>query len=673
MLTLTKTTILNVDDHEAGRYARSRALRNAGFEVLEASSGAEALQLVNSRRPPLVLLDINLPDMTGYDVCRQIKTASATSGILVLHVSATFVKGSDQKRGLEGGADGYLAEPVDPDVLVATVNAYLRLRSAEEALRESEERFRAAFEDAPIGMALVNFDHRIFRANRALAEMLGYRPEELMSLTIDELGLPEETEKNSLPLRQLFTGELDGYQLERRCRNKKRNVIWINLIGRAVRNADGKILYGLVMAENISERKRSEEERERLLAAEQKARSNAEAANRAKDQFLATVSHELRTPLGAILGWARILRNQVSDPQTTARGLEAIERNATAQAQLIEDILDVSRIISGKLRLIPQAVDFISVVRAALESIKPAVEARRIRIETRLNVPAVSVRGDPSRLQQVIWNLLSNAVKFSPEGGQVQVGLELVDPHHVEVSVVDAGHGIPAAFLPHMFEPFRQADATTTRRYGGLGLGLSIVKQLVELHGGTIEAVSEGEGKGATLKLRLPLADQFAEVETVPKDPETTRQRSRPELPMKLPRVLEGIKVLVVDDEADARDLLDFILQKAGATVELAASTGEALALLDISRPTILVADIGMPGEDGYELIRRVRALSQPDLALLPAMALTAYARAEERAQAFSAGFQSHMTKPVEPSELIATIARMLEEAGKLRRLGQSS
>ena len=259
MLTLAKTTILNVDDHEAGRYARSRALRNAGFEVLEASSGAEALQLVNLRRPPLVLLDINLPDMTGYEVCRQIKIASATSGILVLHVSATFVKGSDQKRGLEGGADGYLAEPVDPDVLVATVNAYLRLRSAEEALRDSEERFRAAFEDAPIGMALVNFDHGIFRANRALSEMLGYRPEELTSLSIDELGLPEDTEKSSLPLRQLFTGELDGYQLERRCRNKKRNVIWINLIGRAVRNSDGKILYGLVMAENISERKRSEE------------------------------------------------------------------------------------------------------------------------------------------------------------------------------------------------------------------------------------------------------------------------------------------------------------------------------------------------------------------------------------------------------------------------------
>jgi len=667
-----RTTILNVDDHEAGRYARSRALRNAGFEVLEASSGAEALQLVNSQRPALVLLDINLPDMTGYEVCRQIKAASVTSGILVLHVSATFVKGSDQKRGLEGGADGYLAEPVDPDVLVATVNAYLRLRSTEEALRESEERFRAAFEDAPIGMALVNFDHKVFRANKALSEILGCAPEELSGLSIDELGLPEEAEKSSMPLTQLFTGETDGYQLERRCRSKKRDVIWINLIGRAVRDSNGKILYGLVMAENISERKRSEEQRERLLAAEQKARSDAEAANRAKDQFLATVSHELRTPLGAILGWARILRNQTSDPKTTARGLEAIERNATAQAQLIEDILDVSRIISGKLRLLPQNVELTAVVRAAVDSIKPAVEARRIRLETKLNSPAVTVRGDPSRLQQVIWNLLSNAVKFSPEGGKVQLGLELAGPHHVEVTVVDAGHGIPAAFLPHMFEPFRQADASTTRRYGGLGLGLSIVKQLVELHGGTIEAVSEGEGKGATLKLRLPVHAQDAEAETVPQDPETTRKRSRPELPIKLPRLLEGIKVLVVDDELDARDLLDFILQKAGATVELAASTAEALELLGVSQPDLLVADIGMPGEDGYELIRRVRASSQA-FALLPAMALTAYARAEERAQAFSAGFQFHMTKPVEPAELIATIARMLEEARTVKGLGQSS
>ena len=251
----------------------------------------------------------------------------------------------------------------------------------------------------------------------------------------------------------------------------------------------------------------------------------------------------------------------------TAHSLEAIERNATAQARLIEDILDVARIISGKLRLISQIVDLTGVVRAAVDSIKPAVEGRRIRLETRLNAPAVSVRGDPNRLQQVIWNLLSNAVKFSPEGGQVEVGVELADPHHVEVTVVDAGPGIPTAFLPHMFEPFRQADASTTRRPGGLGLGLSIVKQLVELHGGTIEAVSEGEGKGATLRLRLPVAVQGAEVETVPQGADTTRKRSRPELPMKLPRLLAGIKVLVVDDEPDARDLLDFILQKDGATV----------------------------------------------------------------------------------------------------------
>ncbi|HEX2524371.1 MAG TPA: ATP-binding protein, partial [Terriglobia bacterium] len=587
MLTLTKTTILNVDDHEAGRYARSRALRNAGFEVLEASSGAEALDLVHSQHPPLVLLDINLPDMTGYDVCRQIKTASATSGILVLHVSATFVKGSDQKRGLEGGADGYLAEPVDPDVLVATVNAYLRLRSAEEALRDSEERFRAAFEDAPIGMALVNFDHAIFRANRALSEMFGYTPEEMTTLSVEELGLPEEIEKSSLPLRQLFAGEMDGYQLERRCRNKKRRVIWVNLIGRAVRNADGKILYGLVMAENISERKRSEEQRDALLAAEQKARSNAEAANRAKDQFLATVSHELRTPLGAILGWARILRHQTNDLQTTARGLEAIERNATAQAQLIEDILDVSRIISGKLRLIPQTVDLLAVVRAAVDSIRPAVEARRIGLETSINAPAVLVLGDPDRLQQVIWNLLSNAVKFSPEKGRVQLAVDVVNSDHVELTVVDAGHGIPAAFLPHVFEPFRQADASTTRKHGGLGLGLSIVKQLAELHGGTIDAFSEGEGKGATLRLRLPIVAQDADAQTLLKT-EPAPKRSHLELPTKLPRLLEGLKILAVDDELDARELLAFILQKGGAVVELAASTTEALELLQVSRPDLL-------------------------------------------------------------------------------------
>src|SRR5262245_4048058 len=521
MATNLKTTVLNVDDHEAGRYARTRALRNAGFDVLEATTGADALNLVKEKRPQLVLLDINLPDMTGYDVCRQIKDTAATSRIIVLHVSATFVKGSDQTRGLEGGADGYLTEPVDQEVLIATVNAYLRLRSAEEALRESEARFRAAFEDAPTGKALVNFSHRIFRPNQALSEMLGYQADELSNLRIEDLAVPEEKERLSSLLEQLFAGESDGgYRLESRCLSKSGDMIWVSLTGSTIQNVDGKILYGFVMLEDVSDRKRIEAERDRLLAAERRARKEAEAANQAKDQFLATVSHELRTPLGAILGWTRILRSQAVYAERMEPGMETIERNATAQAQLIEDILDVSRIISGKLRLVPKTVNLAAVVQAAGDSIKPTVEAKRIHLKTLLEAPDVSVKGDAGRLQQVVWNLLSNAVKFSSTGQEVQVRMKLANSQ-VEIAVSDAGQGIPGAFLPHVFEPFRQADASTSRKHGGLGIGLSIVRQLVELHGGTIEVFSDGEGKGATFRLRLPVADQQTEAET-------TRQSAEP-------------------------------------------------------------------------------------------------------------------------------------------------
>ena len=657
----SKATILNVDDNEAGRYARTRTLQTAGFEVLEAGTGAEALQLAKARQPQLVLLDVNLPDMTGYEVCRRIKTSSQTARTLVLHVSATFVNGSDQKRGLEGGADGYLAEPVDQEVLIATVKAYLRLVATEEALRESEERFRAAFEGAPIGMALVNFDRRISRANQALSEMLGYAIDELSNRNVDELSMPEDQETEVTLLQQLLEGDIDNYRLEKRYASKNLDPVWVCLTGRAVRNSDGKIIHALVMVENVSERQEVEQERIRLLVAEQKARKEAENANRAKDQFLATVSHELRTPLGAILGWTRILRSQPNDDEITIRGLETIERNATAQAKLIEDILDVARIISGKLRLAAQAVDLTSVARAAVESVKPAVEAKNISLETELDGPGVLVTGDPSRLQQIVWNLLSNAVKFSSRGGSVKIQLERMDSDQVEVKVTDAGQGIPPEFLPHVFEPFQQADGSTTRQHGGLGLGLSIVRQLVELHGGTIAASSEGEGKGATFTVCLPALVRQASEEGRPSDARSKRSHS--ELPAKLPRVLEGVKVLAVDDEPDARELLAFVLQTGGAIVGLASSTSNALELLNSWQPDLIVADIGMPGEDGYTFIRKVRASSSRDVALVPALALTAYARVEERAQALAAGFQAHMTKPVEPAELIRGLARLLGES----------
>jgi PAS domain S-box-containing protein len=401
--------------------------------------------------------------------------------------------------------------------------------------------------------------------------------------------------------------------------------------------------------------KRAAVEREQLLEAERAARAEAERVSLMKDEFLATLSHELRTPLNAILGWSQILRSDDPGADTLAEGLAVIERNTRVQAQLIEDLLDMSRIISGKIRLDVQQVDLQDVVKAAVASVRHSADAKGIRLQVVLDPLAGPVRGDPSRLQQCFWNLLSNAIKFTPKDGRVQVSLERVNSH-LEVCVVDDGQGIRPEFLPHVFERFRQADASTTRRHGGLGLGLSIVKNLIELHGGTVRAKSAGEGQGATFCIELPMMVVHA--------PDARARRAHPRssavssASVDHPS-LEGITVLAVDDEPDARNLIRRVLEECGARVILAASAQEALERLSDDRPDMIVSDIGMPGEDGYEFIRRVRALRPEDGGRTPAAALTAFARSEDRTRALRAGYQTHVAKPVEPTELTAVVASL--------------
>jgi len=395
-----------------------------------------------------------------------------------------------------------------------------------------------------------------------------------------------------------------------------------------------------------------------LYQTTQEARAEAESANRMKDQFLATLSHELRTPLNAILGWARILQSGRIDEAALREGLETIERNSRVQAQLIEDLLDLSRIISGKMRLDVQRVALTDVIEAALASIRPAADAKDIRLHTVLDPLAGPVSGDPGRLQQVVWNLLSNAVKFTPRGGRIQVVLERVNSH-VEICVIDTGQGVKPEFLPYVFDRFRQADASTTRRQGGLGLGLSIVKQLVEMHGGGLRAKSPGEGKGATFTISLPimaLHDSHESRRIEPK-PATDQELEEPVAP------LEGVRVLGVDDEHDARELIRRILADCRAEVRVAGSVPEALSALRHFGPHLLLSDIGMPDQDGFELIRQVRA-SGVTAKTVPAVALTAFARAEDRRRALLAGFQVHVAKPVDPAELVATIASLLGRTG---------
>ncbi|HEV7301271.1 MAG TPA: ATP-binding protein [Tepidisphaeraceae bacterium] len=398
-------------------------------------------------------------------------------------------------------------------------------------------------------------------------------------------------------------------------------------------------------------------EREQLLAAERAARGEAERVSVVKDEFLATLSHELRTPLNAILGYAQLLAGgRMQSPDDLREAAQVIERNARVQTQLVEDLLDMSRIISGKIRLDVQQVDLQDVIRAAVASVRHSADTKGIRLQVVLDPLAGPVRGDPARLQQCCWNLLSNAIKFTNKGGRIQVGLERVNSH-VEVCVVDDGQGISPEFLPHLFERFRQADASTTRRHGGLGLGLSIVRQLVELHGGSVRAKSPGEGQGATFCIELPvMVVHGADGAEARQHPRAANVASAAVIDNPS---LDGITVLAVDDEPDARNLIRRVLEECGARVVTAASSEEAMAAVARERPDVIISDIGMPDEDGYAFIRRVRALAIEAGGRTPAAALTAFARAEDRTRALRAGYQTHVAKPVEPMELTAVVASL--------------
>jgi len=410
---------------------------------------------------------------------------------------------------------------------------------------------------------------------------------------------------------------------------------------------------GAALVAASQERANVEADREALLLKEQNARATAEAADRAKDQFLAVLSHELRTPLNAVYGWARMLRTgQIKGEAATARALEVIERNANAQVQLVDDLLDVSRVITGKMRLDVRKVDLPPVVEAALDAVRPAAEAKGIRLQSVLDPRAGPITGDPNRLQQIVWNLLINAVKFTPRGGRIQVHLQRMNSH-VEIVVSDTGQGIAPAVLPVVFERFRQADSSSTRMHAGLGLGLALVKHLVELHGGSVVAQSDGDAQGATFIVKLPLTIAAIPPGPVPRIHPTASLTE----PVLAGARLDGLKILVVDDDPDALELATAILEASGAAVRRCPAAAEALSALREWHPDVLVSDIEMPGEDGYALIRRVRALDAAEGGRTPAVALTAYGRTQDRILSLAAGYSMHIPKPVDPGELTAIIA----------------
>jgi PAS domain S-box-containing protein len=517
----------------------------------------------------------------------------------------------------------------------------------------------AIVESSEDSIISIDFERHITTWNKGAERLYGYPAAEAIGKPLTMLTLPRDMEEVLANIDKIRHGEtVEPFETERR--QKDGPHLHLAVVLSPVKDAAGRIIGVSTVARDITERKRAEAEREQLLVSAQAAQAEAERANQLKDEFLATLSHELRTPLTSIVGWAEMLGNLRLDPLTSARAVEVIRRNARLQVQMIDDLLDVSRIVTGKLRLSVQPADLGAIIIAVVDGLRPAAEAKEIRFQLQLDSPAGQVSGDPDRLQQVAWNLISNAIKFTPKGGRVVVRLERV-ASHVEVAVSDTGRGIVPEFLPHVFDRFRQADATTTRVYGGLGLGLAIVRQLVELHGGTVRVESAGEGLGSTFTVSLPLAAvRGAAEETEGLQPQTFASAE-----FGCPPQLGALRVLVVDDEQDTCEVLQAILESCGARVWVVNSAAAALAALAEEAFDVLISDIGMPEEDGYSLIAKVRALDKERGGRIPAAALTAYAGEEDRIRTLRSGFQIHVPKPVSPNELVAVVANLADRAGQ--------
>jgi PAS domain S-box-containing protein len=529
-------------------------------------------------------------------------------------------------------------------------------RRAEEDLRESEERFSKAFRATPDSLVISRIaDGVVLEANDSFLSIAGYKREEVVGKSTLSLGMfvDPATRQRAVALmqEQKFVHDLEFAM------KTKSGQVRLMMFSAQPLEIRGEHCW-LTIGRDISEQRQAEQERERLLLQEKVAREEAEAANRMKDEVLATISHELRTPLTAILGWAQVLTTGEIPEAQARHALEVIEKNAKSQARLIDDILDTSRIITGRLRLDPQPIAVDAVFQAALEVVRPSAEAKRMSLGVSVDDHGSVVFGDAVRLQQVIWNLLSNAVKFTNAGGHVDARLRCTNDQ-CEISISDTGVGIEPQFLPYVFERFRQADNTSTRRYGGLGLGLAIVRHLVELHGGRVSASSSGPNQGSTFTVTLPLGSPLRLPETANRPPESESRPAAPSSVAENGARLDRVRVLVVDDDSDTLEMLHYVLRERGATVMTAPSASTAMKTMEQWRPDVVVCDIAMPDQDGYELIAELRSLNAERGGNVPAVALTAYARPEDRAQALAAGFQMHVAKPVDPDELIAVLASL--------------
>jgi PAS domain S-box-containing protein len=613
--------------------------------VDESSTGSDALDKAAGR--DLIVLDVHLPDLSGFEVCRRLRARPETAHIPVLHLSAALTDAHDQHIGLKAGADGYLIRPVDAAVLVATVRTLLFARHAEQLRLDADAKFAAMFKFAPTPMATLDAEQRYESVNPAYCALTGYAADEIVGRSASEFAAPgaltplAASEVAVRPDLALWEGVLP---LQR----KDGSVVQVEW--RVAREPVNGVC--IVLATDITRRLQAEAERESLLTSERAARAEAERSNRLKDDFLATLSHELRNPLNAIVGWASVLRDVSGLPPLVSRGIDAIDRNSKMQTQLIADLLDYAGITFGKMRLSREPVCVAAAIQAAVDAQRAAAASKGIELHCETGDGTAVVHADPGRLQQIVWNLLSNAIKFTPSGGRIWISgaAGAVD---YRIVVRDNGKGIAPEFLPRLFERFSQQDAGTNKTHGGLGIGLSIVKHLVALHGGSVAVDSAGENRGATFTVVLPLARE---------------QRCCPGAAMThdgedCERPLWGTIAMVVEDDRDARELVCQILADAGAQAIEADCADSAIRRIAGSAVNLLISDIGMPLKDGYTLLRELRRCGY-DAERLPAIALTAFASVQDRNSALAAGFDDHVAKPIDTVHFIQRVAA-------LRRLRQ--
>jgi PAS domain S-box-containing protein len=623
--------ILNVDDYEASRYARSQMLQRSGFQVLEAGTGAEALRLASDVGPDLVLLDVNLPDMDGFEVCRRLRAQPITLTVPIVHISATFLSDRAEQLAYEGGADSYLTDPVEPAVLLATIHSLLRLRRAEEGLRAASREWRATFDAIGDGICLLAPDGTVARCNVAFATLLDRAPADLVGRPWAEiwrrLGGAEEPSPTARVER---TRRRETFDLHR-------EQGWFRLLVDPV--LEDESVTGLVcIVTDVTIERQAADVRAALFAREQEAREEAEASNRAKDEFLAMLGHELRNPLDVIGTAVRVLDSPTGEPDRdagiTRRARAVLARQVLQLGRLVDDLLDVGRVTTGKIRLVKVPVNLADTVQRSVGGLAPEGGTPAHRITVRAE--PIWVEADQARVEQIVMNLLSNAVKYTAPGGDIEISVT-GDGRTARLAVRDTGVGMTPHMLERVFDLFFQGERTLERAEGGLGIGLTLVRRLAEMHGGRVEAKSPGQGRGTTVTVELP---QIAAPAETPGAPPPARPSPR--------------RILIVEDSRDSRDMLRYLLEHAGHEVHEAADGLSGVEAILKVRPDIALVDVGLPGLDGYEVARRIRADAAGGKVRL--VALTGYGLPEDHRRSQEAGFDAHLVKPVDPASLAAVI-----------------